>query len=240
MAAPLEPEEETSPLEPEEEKKKDLSIRRPLTKEEKIDCLRFLHQLLKKLAGIEDPNGRTVTPCIRVELMGRMYRGLLPYQIAFLLFYSHVPIGKEISHICCHEKKSDLSITTEDRHASPCINPLHMELATKGQNAGRNDHQIAIIRYLKANRVALGKRVPKFSGPIYFKHTDASRTTGTGWTGRWMRSCCRHIVSGDSCFYNYRVYKDKHKGLEFFDEPAELTVLIVSVNDMYAKTQNDQ
>ena len=229
MAAPKAPKEKKK-----HEKKQEtgiLSIRRALTDNEKIGCLQFLHQLLKKLVGTEDPIGRIITPCIKVELMGEYYEGLLPYQIAFLLFNPFVPIGKEISHRCCHERKST------DAHASPCINPLHMELATRVQNRGRDKHQSALLRWVKSNTKRLGTE--NFSGPIFFKWVDATKTKGIGWTGRLMKSCCRHIVTGDACFHNFREYRPRKKGLVFFDEPAELKKLIKIVNAMFENAQNE-
>ncbi len=187
---------------------------------DKIGCLQFLYKLQKKLVGSADPN-RRISPCIKIKDVEAEHRGLLAYQIANLLFNGPLEQGMVNSHICCHEQKGD-----SPQHASPGINPLHMQQATIQGNKGRDAHQLELVDFLIHNRVKLGK--DKFSGPIYFKYSDNSRTEGTGFAGPYkkaMKSFCHYDGPvGDTCFLNFREIQPNAQGFGMF--PVELQQLI--------------
>lgn len=210
-----------------------LTTRSVLDTADKIGCLKFLHSLQKKLVGSLDPK-RTRTPCIKVQDTKALHRGLLAYQISNLVFNG--PMEEELvcSHICANQKKGDDPIRT-----CPCIGPLHMEHATIGQNSGRNDHQLALIKWARAHQVALGSDA--FSGPIFLKFKDKSQKGGVGTT-RLLRNTCHHIKAvGDCCFYNFKEHPPYAKGFMFPEEmqplidKANLQSLIDRINENFNK-----
>lgn len=218
-----------------------LTTRSVLTLADQIDCLQFLHSLLKKQMGAM---GKDATPCIKCLDYEQTHRGLYPYQIAYLLWYGPVEADKEISHKkkkeishkCCHAKrKGPPKGKNEPRRISPCINPLHLESATRAQNAGRDDHQIALVKYRNSKRKAMSNA--GFSGPIFVTDWNESTKTFTPGYKSSLKSVCQHLVVGDGCFINIGELVPYQKGLVFFEAREELQLLVDKVNAMFKKNQ---
>ena len=211
-----------------------LTIRSVLTRVDKIGCLLFLYSLLKKQVG---NSKKDKTQCIKVKKYEKIHRGLMPYQIAYLLYHGPVPADKEISHRCAHHKKDNIPKIKKDRRASPCINPLHFEAATKDENKSRNAHQIALVKYFNGNKWNFRKQ--GISGPIFVKDWNESDKTFTPCYKSSLKGTCFHLEKGDGCFINVGGMGDYRKGLKFFRAPVQLQLLVDEVNAMFEDSEND-